>query len=296
MENLLEFYQNLPSFVSPVIFSIGAFQLRWYSLGYIVTFIVAGEVIKWRIRHKENTFPITALDVYDAYFYTLLGVILGGRLGYLIFYDFNFLQNYPMQAFLPFKIDENGWTFTGISGMSYHGGLIGFIVAFYVFIRRKQFSFFKVLDFFMPAIPLGYTFGRLGNFMNGELYGRVTEVFWGMYFINPNTQLPFDTLRHPSQLYEAAIEGIGVFAVLWTVRNYKLPTGTLSGLYLVCYGAGRFIAEFFREPDEFFKDPGELVGTVWGFMTMGQVLCLVMVLCGGFILYWARTVQKPATS
>ncbi len=279
MESLLQWYQNLPLGISPVLLDLGFIQIRWYSLGYIFTFITAGELAKWRIRHKEASFPIEASDIYDAYLYTIIGVILGGRLGYLLFYDTAFFFTNPLEAILPFSRTANGLQFSGISGMSYHGGFIGFVMSCYIFNRVKKFPFWQSIDLWIPGIALGYTFGRLGNFMNAELYGRITEKAWGMYFINPSTNLPFEQLRHPSQLYEAFVEGLLAFIILWVLRKrLKSIPGMLALLYVMLYSLGRYAVEFLRQPDEIFKDPGETIGSVWLFMSMGQVLSLVMIL------------------
>ena len=166
----------------------------------------------------------------------------------------------------------------GISGMSYHGGAIGVLLASIIFCRKHRINFWRFADLFCPAIPLGYTFGRIGNFINGELYGRVTTVPWGMYFPLD----PYHRLRHPSQLYEAFFEGIFLFAILWMMRKKKYFDGFLFSLYLIGYGTVRFFIEFFRAADP-------QVGFVFGMLTMGQVLCLVMVFLGIAVII----IKKP---
>ncbi len=165
------------------------------------------------------------------------------------------MQTYPLRAFSPFSISESGWKFTGISGMSYHGGFIGFLIGFYFFTRSKRLPFFQTIDLFVVGIALGYLFGRLGNFMNGELYGRVTDVPWGMYFTNPATLMPHEALRHPSQLYEAFVESLLVFTLLWLLRNKPFPSGWLSSFYVISYSSGRFYCGIFPRARCHFQGP-----------------------------------------
>jgi len=184
-----------------------------------------------------------------------------------LFYYFK----HPLEIFLPFDIN-NGFQYTGLYGMSYHGALIVIVIASVVFCRKYKLNFWLLADLLIPAVPLGYTFGRLGNFINGELYGRVTTVPWGMYF-------PLDSLhrlRHPSQLYEALFEGIFLFIILWSLRNRIRISGALFSLYLIGYGSVRFFIEFFREPDR-------QLGFVLGSFSMGQILCFIMIILGGII-------------
>jgi phosphatidylglycerol:prolipoprotein diacylglycerol transferase len=213
--------------------------------------------------------------------WAILGVLLGGRIGYVIFYNLGYYLQHPLEAILPFTF-SNGIQFTGISGMSYHGGVIGVLLAFVYVSKQYEISFFNLTDMVVPAIPLGYTFGRLGNFINGELYGRVTEVPWGMYF----PAAPSHQLRHPSQLYEAFFEGIFLFAILWAMRKKSPFPGFLPGLYLIGYGVVRFFIEFYRMPDEH-------LGTVLGILTMGQILCLGMII-GGLVFWYAAKQYGPA--
>jgi phosphatidylglycerol:prolipoprotein diacylglycerol transferase len=166
-------------------------------------------------------------------------------------------------------------SFTGISGMSYHGGLIGVILVAWLYIRKAGLDWWRMADLYLPAIPLGYTFGRLGNFINGELFGRVTTASIGMYF--PMAQA--GELRHPSQLYEAFFEGIFLFAVLWSIRKIKMPKGAMLALYLIGYGTVRFFIEYFRQPDAH-------LGFVLFSFSMGQVLCLLMIGCGVSLLIY----------
>jgi len=165
--------------------------------------------------------------------------------------------------------------------MSYHGGVIGIVIAWYLFARKNKISIFKIADLIIPAVPLGFTFGRLGNFINGELYGRVTESAIGMYFPSAMDGL----VRHPSQLYEAFFEGLVLFAIVWPLRKKKLFTGFISGLYIFGYGFFRFFIEFYREPDEH-------LGFVLGSLSMGQVLCIAMMIGAGVLWYIAKRVER----
>jgi phosphatidylglycerol:prolipoprotein diacylglycerol transferase len=270
MEVFINTWQNLPAQISPVLFSIGSFQLRYYSLMYIIAFALVYLMVSYRIKHENYEYSTETIQDYMVW--AMLGVIFGGRLGYVLFYNFSYYLQHPLEIILPFDF-SSGIKFIGLSGMSYHGGLIGVAVVSLYFCLKNKINFWRFADLFMPAVPLGYTFGRIGNFINGELFGRVTAMPWGMYFpLDPTQQL-----RHPSQLYEAFFEGIVLFAILWLLRKKKRFDGYLLGIYLCGYGFVRFIIEFFREPDY-------QLGFVLGFLSMGQVLCLSMILCGTVIL------------
>ncbi|HNS55419.1 MAG TPA: prolipoprotein diacylglyceryl transferase [Smithellaceae bacterium] len=270
MEVFINMWQNLPAQISPVLFSIGPFQLRYYSLMYIIAFALVYLMVSYRIKHENYEYSTETIQDYMVW--AMLGVIFGGRLGYVLFYNFGYYLQHPLEIILPFDF-SNGIKFIGLSGMSYHGGLIGVAVVSLYFCLKNKINFWRFADLFMPAVPLGYTFGRIGNFINGELFGRATTMPWGMYFpLDPTQQL-----RHPSQLYEAFFEGIVLFAILWLLRKKKRFDGYLLGIYLCGYGFVRFIIEFFREPDY-------QLGFVLGFLSMGQVLCLLMILCGAVIL------------
>lgn len=270
MEVFINMWQNLPAQISPVLFSIGSFQLRYYSLMYIIAFVLVYLMVSYRIKHENYEYSTETIQDYMVW--AMLGVIFGGRLGYVLFYNFSYYLQHPLEIILPFDF-SNGIKFIGLSGMSYHGGLIGVAVVSLYFCFKNKINFWRFADLFMPAVPLGYTFGRIGNFINGELFGRATAMPWGMYFpLDPTQQL-----RHPSQLYEAFFEGIVLFAILWLLRKKKHFDGYLLGSYLCGYGFVRFIIEFFREPDY-------QLGFVLGFLSMGQVLCLLMILCGAVIL------------
>ena len=272
MEFLITSWQQLPAQISPTIFSFGSFQLRYYSLMYIVAFAIVYFLTLYRI--KSEGYEYTAETIQYYLVWTMLGVIIGGRFGYALFYDFGYYFRHPLEIILPFDF-SHGFKFVGISGMSYHGGLIGIVIVSILFCRKNKIKLWKFVDLFCPAIPLGYTFGRIGNFINGELYGRVTTVPWGMYFPLDSTR----SLRHPSQLYEALFEGIFLFLLLWLIRKKKMFDGFLIGIYICGYGFVRFFIEFFREPDY-------QLGFVLSFMSMGQVLCLLMMMAGITIIVW----------
>ncbi len=276
-----DWWQHLPWNIDPNLFAIGSFQLRYYGLMYIVAFALTYVLLLYRA--KKEDFPGYSPErIQDLMVWFIVGTILGGRLGYVLVYDLGYYAAHPLKIILPFDFSD-GFRFTGISGMSYHGGVIGVVTAGYLFSRRHKLSFVRMMDFVAPAAPLGYTFGRLGNFINGELYGRVTTVSWGMYFpLDPSRQL-----RHPSQLYEAFFEGIFLFVLLWFLRKSPRLRGGLLGLYLIGYGAVRFGIEFFRQPDPHLM-------YVLGSFTMGQLLCGAMMLVGAVVFVIGRRAAMGA--
>ena len=276
MDTFWNWWQHLPSHMNPVIFHIGSFRLQYYGLMYLVAFGLTYALAAYRLK-KEPRWEISKDQLQGVMTAMIIGLILGARLGYVLFYNLSYYLHHPLEIILPFDI-SNGFRFTGISGMSYHGGLIGTIVASWWYMHRHQLHFLKMADLLVPCIPAGYTFGRLGNFINGELWGRLTTSPIGMYFPNsPNPSL----LRHPSQLYEALGEGIILFVILWSIRNRIRIPGAMLGLYLLGYGGVRFIIEFFRQPDQ-------QLGFVFLFFSMGQLLCIAMILGGLVLLYFAR--------
>jgi len=267
-------WQHLPENLSPVIFEIGPISLRYYGMMYVVAFTIVYVMVRYRLR-TEDRFRLSGQQVNDLITAMIVGLILGARLGYVIFYNLSYYLSHPLEILLPFDF-SNGIRFVGITGMSYHGGLIGVILATFWYCRKTQLSFWEISDLFIPVIPLGYTFGRLGNFINTELYGRTTQKAIGMIF--PNA--PGAELRHPTQLYEAFFEGIFLFILLWSIRKMKLPVGGLFAIYLAGYGIVRFFIEFFREPDAH-------LGFVLLSLTMGQLLCAAMI-GGGVLLFLYR--------
>jgi phosphatidylglycerol:prolipoprotein diacylglycerol transferase len=283
MENLIYTWQHIPESISPNLFEIGAFQIRYYSLMYIVAFMLTYILVAYRI--KRDGYDYSLEIIQDYFIWAIIGLILGARLGYVLFYHLDYYLIHPLEILLPFDFSR-GIRFVGISGMSYHGGAIGVLMASMIFCWKRKIDFWNFADLFCPAIPLGYTFGRIGNFINGELYGRMTDVPWGMYF----PQDPTRQLRHPSQLYEAFFEGIVLFIILWSLRKKKTFDGFFFSLYLIGYGMIRFIIEFLREPDMH-------LGFIWASLSMGQLLCLLMMGAGMGVFAYRRSavyVRHPA--
>jgi phosphatidylglycerol:prolipoprotein diacylglycerol transferase len=282
MGQWIDTWQNLPSHISQNILEFGSFQVRYYSLMYLVAFLLTYVLVSYRV--KDEKYDYSTETIQDCFLWIILGLIFGARLGYVFFYNFEYYLQHPLEILLPFDF-SHGIRFVGISGMSYHGGALGVLIAAILFCRNRQIDFWRLADLFCPAIPLGYTFGRIGNFINGELFGRVTSVSWGMYF-------PFDAthqLRHPSQLYEAFFEGIVLFIVLWSIRKKSPFEGFILSLYLIGYGSIRFFIEFMREPDA-------QLGLLWGVLSMGQVLCILMILAGIVLyLYRMKGTKQAAT-
>jgi phosphatidylglycerol:prolipoprotein diacylglycerol transferase len=318
-------WQHLPEHINPVAFDIGSIQVSWYGLMYLTGFAIVYFLIRYRIRTKET--DISLETVQEFFPWAVLGLLLGARLGDVFIYDWTYFKNHPSQIFLPFDI-HNHWQYIGIYGMSFFGGLIGLAIAFYIFAKTNLpplqrggvppqrdggvFNFaLELSDLFAPAVPLALAFGRLGNFVNGELWGRATTVPWGMYF-------PLDItnqLRHPSQLYELFLEGILLFAILWSVRKSPLiplfqrgkpdsppfakgeqegdfkkwPTGYLTFFFLIGYGAARFTAEFFREPDN---------NWIFAHLTIGQWFSAGIIIIGVIVISAkrkGRQKRKPLT-
>lgn len=241
----------------PIAVQIGPLSVHWYGLMYLVGFGLAYLLGRWRITRGHTRF-MTVRDLEDLIFYSVLGVVVGGRLGYVLFYKPGHYLAHPLDVF-------HVWE----GGMSFHGGLIGVILVMVWMAHRKRVSLFTLSDFVAPLIPLGLAAGRLGNFVNGELWGRPTTVPWGMVFPQTGDGLP----RHPSQLYELGLEGLTLFALLWIFSSKPRPTGQVSALFLIGYGAFRFLVEFTREPDDF-------LGLLAGGLSMGQWLSLPMIVLG----------------
>ncbi len=253
--------------IDPVIFSIGPLALRWYGLMYLVGFVFALWLANRRADMPKSGW--TREQVSDLLFAGFLGVVLGGRIGYVFFYNFDVFLEDPLYLF---KI----WT----GGMSFHGGLIGVTTAMVWYARRQGRSVLAVTDFIAPLVPFGLGMGRIGNFMNDELWGRVSDVPWAVLFPSGG-YLP----RHPSQLYEFALEGIVLFFIIhWFVKSSR-PAGSVSGLFLLGYGSFRFIVEYFREPDAH-------LGLYGDWISMGQILSLPMIIGGLLLMVWAYRSNK----
>jgi phosphatidylglycerol:prolipoprotein diacylglycerol transferase len=247
----------------PVAFQIGPVAVRWYGLMYLLAFALFVVLGKYRARQNLLT-GWHPRDIDDMLFYGVFGVIVGGRLGYVLFYKpLHYLQH-PLEALALWE-----------GGMSFHGGFLGVLVALWLFARRRRKRWLDVTDFVAPLVPLGLAAGRLGNFINGELWGRATDGSWGMVFPQVDA-----IARHPSQLYQFALEGLLLFAILWWYTGRRRPMGAPSGLFLLGYGAFRFVAEFAREPDGF-------LGYLAGGLTMGQWLSLPMIVAGVALMSWA---------
>jgi phosphatidylglycerol:prolipoprotein diacylglycerol transferase len=257
----------------PVAFQVGPIAVRWYGLMYLAGFVLF--VVLGRHRARAHSLPgWRASDVDDLLFYGVFGVILGGRLGYVLFYKPLEYLAHPLEIF-------EVWH----GGMSFHGGFLGVLLAMWLFARRRGKTFLDVADFVAPLCPLGLAAGRLGNFINSELVGRPTDVPWAMVF--PQID---NVPRHPSQLYEFGLEGLLLFAILWIYAARPRPRGAVSGLFLIGYGVFRFLAEFAREPDTF-------LGLLAGGLTMGQWLSLPMAVAGLVMLLWAyRRADNPRSA
>ena len=280
MQRIIDWWQHLPQHMDPVIVEIGSFRLQYYGLMYIVAFAITYGLAYYRLR-RESRFNIDVEQLQGLMTAMILGLIIGARLGYVLFYNLTYYLQHPLEIVMPFEF-SNGFRFTGITGMSYHGGLIGVLVAAVIFARKHRLDFFDMADLIVPCIPLGYTFGRLGNFINGELYGRVTTHPIGMFF----PLAPGSDRRHPSQLYEAFFEGIFLFVVLWALKTRIATRGAMLALYIMGYGLVRFFIEFARQPDAH-------LGFIVQSLSMGQLLCLAMILAGGLLLvYQKRTPRK----
>ncbi|KPK02457.1 MAG: prolipoprotein diacylglyceryl transferase [Nitrospira bacterium SG8_35_4] len=280
MDQIITAWQHIPEHLTPYIFRIGEFEIRYYGLMYIVAFSVVYFLSVYRLNHED--FDYAKNDIEDYFVWAILGLMLGARFGYVLFYNFTYYLDHPLEIILPFSF-QGGIHFTGLSGMSYHGGLIGVLAGTALFCRKRKLSYLRFVDFLIPSIPLGYTFGRLGNFINGELYGRATTSPIGMYFPSD----PSGLLRHPSQLYEAFFEGIFLFLILWLIRRKKAFDGMLLSLYIIGYGAVRFFIEFVREPDSH-------IGFIFGFLSLGQILCLCMILGGAVLFYFRRRAEMKS--
>lgn len=251
--------------IDPVAISLGPVQIHWYGLMYVVGLVAAW----WLGRRRAHRLGLSHDDIGDLIFYGALGIILGGRLGYALFYGLEQLLANPLWLF---RIWDGG--------MSFHGGLAGVLIAALLFARKKRLAFFQLTDFIAPLVPIGLGAGRLGNFINHELPGRISEMPWAMVF--PPMMGLGPEPRHPSSLYEFALEGVVLFGVLWWLSSQPRRRGLISGMFLLLYGAFRFAVEFVRLPD------AHIGFIAFGWVTMGMVLTLPMLIAGLALLVWAR--------
>ena len=242
--------------IDPVIIKIGPLSMRWYGLMYIFGFASSYLLTIYQLK-KKPSLKINKTAIDDLYFYLILGLIVGARLGYILFYNLGFYIDNPLEILVVWH-----------GGMSFHGGLIGTFIAGYFVIKKWRISFFTVADLIIPTCPIGIGFGRIGNFINAELLGKPSTVPWAMVFPQGG-----GVARHPSQLYEAFLEGFVLFVVLWIYKNYKKHEGNVFALFLILYGAFRIFCEYFREPDQ-------QVGYIFGIFTMGQILSSIMIIIG----------------
>ena len=252
----------------PIAIHIGPLGIHWYGLMYLIGFLGGLWLGKWRIRNTPNP-VMTEREIDDLLFYIALGVILGGRLGYVIFYQPAHFLQHPLEIPMLWQ-----------GGMSFHGGFLGVLTAVWLFTRKYQKRWLPLMDFVAPLATIGLGAGRMGNFINGELWGKATDLPWGMVFPQVDS-LP----RHPSQLYEFALEGVALFLLLWIYSRKPRPVGAVSALFLIGYGASRFAVEFAREPDAF-------LGPLALGMSMGQWLSLPMILVGIWMWNWASKTGK----
>lgn len=313
-------FLNFPEWIKPEI--ISGLPIRWYGLMYLVAFAIA--YIMFMVQVKERKLDVNKDQVINMFFFAILGLLLGARLLAATVYDPSgrYLRE-PWKIFWPFEDGQ----YVGLQGMSFHGGLIGAVVAILIYCRVKKIDVLDWGDMLVQGIPLGYTFGRIGNFINGELYGKVAQVPWGMYFPNarripanadwlpeylentglgiPDGQLLLNLPRHPSQLYEAFFEGIVLWLILWFVVRPRRPfKGFSIGLYMIGYGLARFVIEYLREPDAELGyilrlggvDGPTQIFTSLGLISMGQILCLLMMIAGGILLvvFHRLHLKRPA--
>jgi phosphatidylglycerol:prolipoprotein diacylglycerol transferase len=249
--------------INPVVISAGPFQVHWYGLMYLIGFL--GFWWLGRLRTRRPGTRWQAVEIGDVLFYGALGVVLGGRIGYTLVYNF---PGFIADPLVLFRIWQGG--------MSFHGGLVGVLIAMWLYGRRTGRTFFQVTDFIAPMVPVGLGAGRIGNFINGELWGRPTDLPWGMVFPFVDAQP-----RHPSMLYEALLEGLVLFVILWIYSRRPRPTMAVSGLFLLCYGVFRFLVEFVRQPD------AQIGYLAFDWLTMGHVLSLPMIVLGAAFLVYA---------
>jgi len=262
------FFHNL----NPVLFELGPLQIRYYGVFYALGFIIAYFLIYYLAKGKR--LELTKDDIADFILYLVIGVVLGARLIYVIFYNFSYYMQSPFEILALWH-----------GGLSFHGGLIGAIVSTYLFCRRKKIEFYEIADIAVIPVALALALGRIGNFINAELYGRITNVNWCIdYSKSQYLESMPEACRHPSQIY-ASIKNLFIFAILWFVKDKNLPKGFMFWSFVTLYGLLRTIAEFFRQPDE-------QIGFLFNYLTMGQLLSFPLFLLGVYMLF--RLKQKDS--
>lgn len=250
--------------INPVALQLGPFAIRWYALAYIVGFLGAYQYFKYMLaRHPLAGYGQKQLD--QLFMLTILGVIIGGRLGFVLFYNLGYYLNNPLEIIKTWE-----------GGMAFHGGLIGVAIALFIHKKLSHTDAIDIADRIAPGVCIGLFFGRIANFINGELWGRVTDAPWGMVFPYAGP-LP----RHPSQLYEAALEGLVLFVILHLISRYSFAKYRNSGVFLMGYGVFRFIIEYFREPDAY----AQVQGGLYSVISQGQLLCIPMILLGLWLIF-----------
>ncbi|MAP24749.1 MAG: prolipoprotein diacylglyceryl transferase [Rickettsiales bacterium] len=264
---MFDCYIRFPQ-IDPVALAIGPLQIRWYALAYVTGVLFCWLYCRWLVK-RDPSLGIKPTQFDDLIAWAIPSLVIGGRLGYVLFYQLDYYLKHPLEIFMIWQ-----------GGMAFHGGIIGILVGFYIFSWRNKLMFLRLLDLVGLGIPMGIFLGRIANFINGELYGRITDMRWAVLF-PAGGYLP----RHPSQLYEALLEGLMILIVLnvlyWRTRIIRRP-GQLAGIWLMLYALARFVVEFFREPDAH-------LGFVWHILSMGQLLSVPYLLLGAYLFIQART-------
>ncbi|MFT5419814.1 MAG: phosphatidylglycerol:prolipoprotein diacylglycerol transferase [Candidatus Endobugula sp.] len=259
--------------IDPVAISVGSLKVHWYGIMYLLAFAAAW-LIAWK-RAALPSSPLQRTQIEDLIVYGALGVVLGGRFGYVVLYNFETWMRDPLWLFRVWE-----------GGMAFHGGLLGVILAIFFYCRRIKIPFSASLDFIAPLVPIGLGLGRLGNFIGQELWGRATDVSWGMVFPRDPEQL----VRHPSQLYQAFLEGVVLFIIVYWFSRKPRPRLAVGSVFLIFYGIFRFAIEFVRQPDDHIKT------LIFGWMTRGQLLTIPMIVVGVAVLFWAYYSQKESAA
>lgn len=259
--------------IDPIAVDLGVVQVHWYGITYLVAFVGAWLLLNYRLSKNSDAGSnvLNVKHVDDLLFYGALGVIFGGRLGYTFFYNFDYFIHDPLILFQVWK-----------GGMSFHGGLLGVLFSMWLFAKKNNFTFFQITDEIALVVPFGLASGRIGNFINAELWGRETDLPWAMVFPTDPEQLA----RHPSMLYEFLLEGVLLFTILWFFARKARPRMFISALFLIFYGLFRFLVEFVRQPDAHMGEGGFIWQSSW--LTQGMLLSLPMIFFGLILLYLSK--------